>query len=267
MMVAARPVGFRKSPDALAARAGKQYGGDHYSGVTYVFRAKLIHRINLVWWDATGQGLMAKKLERGGFKWRSIQDGVMRLTAAQLGALAEGLNWRRGQADGLIAPQLAGWRGFRLLIHRYHASGSGLCRPSSARRFATITAGSWSMTFGSISMLEPARLMPRASSMRRSATRSPVGTASSASSRMDASILTTMPSNGSILPLELNRKNALFAGSDEGGGNWAVIATLIENCKLGGINPHTWLTEVLTKLANCHSVKSVRELMPWTAVG
>ena len=43
----------------------------------------------------------------------------------------------------------------------------------------------------------------------------------------------------SIRPLALNRKNALFAGSDEGGDNWAVIATLIENCKLSGINPHS----------------------------
>ena len=42
----------------------------------------------------------------------------------------------------------------------------------------------------------------------------------------------------SIRPLALNRKNALFAGSDEGGDNWAVIATLIESCKLNGINPH-----------------------------
>lgn len=56
----------------------------------------------------------------------------------------------------------------------------------------------------------------------------------------------------SIRPLALNRKNALFAGSDEGGDNWAVIATLIENCKLGGINPHTWLTQTLEKLANGH---------------
>jgi transposase len=70
----------------------------------------------------------------------------------------------------------------------------------------------------------------------------------------------------SIRPLALNRKNALFAGSDEGGDNWAVIATLIENCKLSGINPHTWLTETLARLANGHPAKSVGELMPWTAV-
>lgn len=63
-----------------------------------------------------------------------------------------------------------------------------------------------------------------------------------------------------------NRKNALFAGSDEGGDNWAVIATLIENCKISGINPHAWLTETLTKLAHGHPANNVGELMPWTAV-
>jgi len=71
----------------------------------------------------------------------------------------------------------------------------------------------------------------------------------------------------SIRPLALNRKNALFAGSDEGGDNWAVIATLIENCKISDINPHTWLTETLTKLANGHPANNVGDLMPWTAVG
>jgi transposase len=70
----------------------------------------------------------------------------------------------------------------------------------------------------------------------------------------------------SIRPLALNRKNALFAGSDEGGDNWAVIATLIECCKISAINPHEWLTEALTKLAQGHPVNRVDELMPWTAV-
>jgi transposase len=71
----------------------------------------------------------------------------------------------------------------------------------------------------------------------------------------------------SIRPLALNRKNALFAGSDEGADNWAVIATLIECCTLVGINPHAWLTETLTKLAGGHPANRVGELMPWTAVG
>ncbi|CAM5341877.1 hypothetical protein SSCI18S_01091 [Sphingobium scionense] len=66
--------------------------------------------------------------------------------------------------------------------------------------------------------------------------------------------------------MALNRKNALFAGSDEGGDNWAVIATLIENCKISGINPHAWLAETLSRLAAGHSANAVGELMPWTAV-
>lgn len=54
---------------------------------------------------------------------------------------------------------------------------------------------------------------------------------------------------------------------DEGGDNWAVIATLIENCKIADINPHTWLTDTLTKLAKGHPANSVGELMPWVNVG
>jgi transposase len=71
----------------------------------------------------------------------------------------------------------------------------------------------------------------------------------------------------SIRPLALNRKNALFAGSDEGGDNWAVIATLIECCKLNGVNPHAWLTTTLAKLAAGHPANQLAQLMPWTGVG
>lgn len=70
-----------------------------------------------------------------------------------------------------------------------------------------------------------------------------------------------------IRPLALNRKNALFAGSDEGGDNWAVIATLIENCKLAGINPHTWLTATLSSLADGHPASRIAELLPHAHVG
>jgi len=71
----------------------------------------------------------------------------------------------------------------------------------------------------------------------------------------------------SIRPIALNRKNALFAGSDEGGDNWAVIATLIECCKLNSVNPHAWLTATLSKLAAGHPAKQLAELMPWAGVG
>lgn len=67
----------------------------------------------------------------------------------------------------------------------------------------------------------------------------------------------------SIWPIALNRKNALFAGSDEGGTNWAIIASLIETAKLNGVNPHAWLTDTLTKLVNRWPQSSTDELMPW----
>ena len=60
-----------------------------------------------------------------------------------------------------------------------------------------------------------------------------------------------------------NRKNALFAGSDEGGALWGVAASLIETCKLNGVEPHAYLTDVLTKLANRWPMSRIDELLPW----
>ena len=67
----------------------------------------------------------------------------------------------------------------------------------------------------------------------------------------------------SIRPLPLNRKNALFVGSDDDGAHWAVIASMIETCKLNGINPQIWLTDTLTRLAAGHSATGLDQLMPW----
>lgn len=67
----------------------------------------------------------------------------------------------------------------------------------------------------------------------------------------------------SIRPIALNRKNALFAGSDEGGANWAIVASLIETCKLNGVNPHAWLANTLTKLVNGWPASKIDDLMPW----
>jgi len=109
VLIATRPVDFRKGPDSLAALVQQEIGQSPFGGVVYVFRAKRADRVKLIWWDGTGLCLMAKKLEQGGFKWPGIQDGVMRLTAAQLGALLEGLDWRRVHGGRRPqAPQIAG---------------------------------------------------------------------------------------------------------------------------------------------------------------
>jgi len=67
----------------------------------------------------------------------------------------------------------------------------------------------------------------------------------------------------SIRPLALTRKNALFAGSDGGAGHWAVLASLIESCKLLGVEPHAYLGDVITRIVNGHPQTRLDELMPW----
>ena len=66
-----------------------------------------------------------------------------------------------------------------------------------------------------------------------------------------------------IRPIALNRKNALFAGSDGGAENWAIVASLIESCKLNGVDPQAYLADVLTKIVNGHLASKLDELMPW----
>jgi transposase len=66
-----------------------------------------------------------------------------------------------------------------------------------------------------------------------------------------------------IRPIALNRKNALFAGSDGGGEHWAVIASLIETCKLNGVDPNTYLAGVLTRIVDGHPNSAIDDLMPW----
>jgi len=64
-------------------------------------------------------------------------------------------------------------------------------------------------------------------------------------------------------PVALSRKNSLFAGSDEGGENWACLASLIETCKLNGVNPQAYFNDLLSRLVNGWPQKRIDELMPW----
>lgn len=61
----------------------------------------------------------------------------------------------------------------------------------------------------------------------------------------------------------MNRRNALFAGHDEGGRNWARFASLIGTCKMNGVEPYAYLCNLFTRLANGHLAKDIDALMPW----
>jgi transposase len=66
-----------------------------------------------------------------------------------------------------------------------------------------------------------------------------------------------------IRPIALNRKNALFAGSDGGAEHWAVIASLIETCKLSDVEPFAYLADVIARIVNDHPNSRIDELLPW----
>src|SRR4051812_16408084 len=67
----------------------------------------------------------------------------------------------------------------------------------------------------------------------------------------------------SMRPLALTRKNALFAGSDGGAAHWAVIASLVETCKLIGVEPQAYLADVIRRIVNGHPQSRLDELLPW----
>ena len=53
------------------------------------------------------------------------------------------------------------------------------------------------------------------------------------------------------------------APSPGGGENWAVIALLIESCKLCGVDPQAYLSDVLTRIVDGHLARNIDELLPW----
>ncbi len=67
-----------------------------------------------------------------------------------------------------------------------------------------------------------------------------------------------------IRPIILNRKNALFAGSDGGARHWAIAMTLIQTAKLNDLVPMAWLRNVLECIV-CGQTKShqLDGLLPW----
>ena len=104
VLIATKPVDFRKGADGLAALVRETLGDDPFSGAIYVFRSKRTDGVKMLAWDGTGLVLLWKRLEQGAFKWPPITDGVMRLTSAQLAALIDGMDWSRLHARDIARP-------------------------------------------------------------------------------------------------------------------------------------------------------------------
>ncbi len=97
---------MRRGFDGLALLVQEQLKRDPHSGQLFVFRGRRGGLIKILWHDGQGLRLFAKRLERGRFIWPSASTGAVTITAAQLGYLLEGIDWRMPQHTW--RPQAAG---------------------------------------------------------------------------------------------------------------------------------------------------------------
>ncbi|WP_066114433.1 MULTISPECIES: IS66 family insertion sequence element accessory protein TnpB [Sphingomonadales] len=104
VMVATKPVDFRKGAVSLAALVEHELGLKPFSGVAFIFRSRRANRIKLLVWDGTGLVLVSKALQAGGFHWPRPGDGVMRLSPSQASALFEGLQWSKMHTTRVTPP-------------------------------------------------------------------------------------------------------------------------------------------------------------------
>lgn len=105
VMVATRPIDFRKGHNSLAAMVQNELHKDPFTGTIFVFRARKADRMKILYWDGTGLVMAYKRLEAHSFIWPAVKDGLMTMNAAQFDALFAGLDWRRLRPLQVAAPQ------------------------------------------------------------------------------------------------------------------------------------------------------------------
>ena len=79
----------------------------------------------------------------------------------------------------------------------------------------------------------------------------------SLSKRLDNSV------ERAIRPITLFRKNSLFAGNEHGGERAALFYSLVESCKLNGIDPFEYLQDVYNRLHDCPANELINLLPPY----
>jgi transposase len=98
ILLATKPMDFRKGAHSLTALAADVLGAAPFSGAVLVFRSRRPDRIKILMWDGSGLVLIWKQLEGGAFRWPAVVDGMVRLTALEFAALFDGIDWRQVQA-------------------------------------------------------------------------------------------------------------------------------------------------------------------------
>ena len=107
VVVAMKPIDFRRGHDGLAATAQNELGLDPHSGVIVVFRSRKLDRLKVLLWDGTGLVMAYKRLEQNTFAWPPVREGMMKISAGQFEALFAGLDWRKLYAPKVLPPAAA----------------------------------------------------------------------------------------------------------------------------------------------------------------
>ncbi len=97
---------MRRGFDGLALLVQEVLKRDPHCGHLFVFRGKRGGLIKVLWHGGLGMCLLAKRLECGRFVWPRTEGEAVTITAAQLGYLLEGIDWRLPQRTE--RPQVAG---------------------------------------------------------------------------------------------------------------------------------------------------------------
>ena len=97
---------MRRGMNSLALQVQQALKRDPYAGDLFVFRGKRGDLIKVLWHDALGMSLYAKRLEKGRFVWPQASEGVVVITPAQLSYMLEGIDWRHPLRTW--QPQIAG---------------------------------------------------------------------------------------------------------------------------------------------------------------
>ena len=85
---------MRRGMSTLALQVQEDLGRDPHAGDLYIFRGRRGDLVKCLWHDGVGISLYAKRLERGRFQWPTTSGGAVSISAAQLGYLLEGIDWR-----------------------------------------------------------------------------------------------------------------------------------------------------------------------------
>lgn len=86
---------MRCGMNSLALKVQQGLGRDPHAGEIFCFRGRRSDLVKILWHDGVGMSLYAKRLETGKFIWPASEGGTaVAISAAQLGYLLEGIDWR-----------------------------------------------------------------------------------------------------------------------------------------------------------------------------